>query len=114
MPLEFPTHNSQHGCYDQGAPLDNSEHTLSRIYDMLYAAEQAGLNHEQVKTIFSTLPESIKLEFNYSNWRYCNSNSSLQQRSLPPRHQLLAPTEPDDLQLQMATSHLSLDIIREH
>lgn len=70
--MERPIHNSQHGCTDTSAPSEHSENTLSRILDMLYAAEQAGLDHEQVTAIFSTLPDSMKLEFNYSNWRYRN------------------------------------------
>jgi len=68
--LEKPTLFSQHGCADQSNPTIHSEETLSRVFDMLYAAEQAGLDKTQVNKIFSILPETMKLEFNYSNWKY--------------------------------------------
>ena len=80
--MERPIHGTQHGCTDTGAPTEHTEDQLSRVYDMLYAAEQAGLDHEQVRKIFTTLPESMKLEFNYSNWRYCNPGARLQYRQL--------------------------------
>jgi hypothetical protein len=95
--LNLPVHGEQHGCNDQGAPSSHSEEELSRVYDMLYSAEQAGLGHEQVRKIFSTLPESMKLEFNYSNWRYCNAGARLQFRAIEKRHPLLTAVEPDDL-----------------
>lgn len=48
-------------------PEDYTEEQLSRVYDMLYSAEQAGL---EPKLVFSVIPENMKLEFNYSNWKY--------------------------------------------
>lgn len=69
--LEKPVHGSPHGCTDQRKPETHTEKQLSRVYDMLYAAEQAGL---QAQKIFNSLPDSMKLEFNYSNWRYRDDN----------------------------------------
>ena len=79
--METAVHGEQHGCHDQGHPTENSEYQLSRIYDMLFAAQEAGLSEDQIQKIFSTLPDSTKLEFNYSNWRYCNLGSKLAYRS---------------------------------
>jgi hypothetical protein len=81
MILETPVHGEQHGCHDQAQPTDNSEYQLSRIYDMLFAAQEAGLLKDQIQKIFSSLPETMKLEFNYSNWRYCNIGAKLTYRS---------------------------------
>ncbi len=68
--LKPPVHGEQHGCYDQGKPEKYTEKQLSRVYDILFAAEQADLNKAQVNQVFATLPDSMKLEFNYSNWKY--------------------------------------------
>jgi hypothetical protein len=87
--LEKPVHGSQHGCTDQGQPTEHTEEQLSRVYDMLYAAEQAGVNPDQTQKIFSSLPDSMKLEFNYSNWRYCNEGAKLQCRAIENRHHCL-------------------------
>jgi len=97
--MELPAHGSQQGCSDQGHPIDNTEYQLSRIYDMLYSAQEAGLSGNEIQKIFSTLPGSTKLEFNYSNWRYCNPGALLTYRTPNPRHHLLAACEPDGLNL---------------
>ena len=68
--LSTPVHGEQHGCTDQGKPETCSEYQLSRIYDMLFAAQEAGLEKNQIQQIFSSLPEAMKLEWNYSNWKY--------------------------------------------
>ena len=35
-----------------------------------FAAQEAGLEKNQIQQIFSSLPEAMKLEWNYSNWKY--------------------------------------------
>jgi len=71
--MKKPYHGEQFGCFDQGKPINHTEYELSRVYDMLYAAELTNLSSDNIKKIFSILPESLRLEYNYSNWKY-NSN----------------------------------------
>jgi len=71
--LSTPVHGEQHGCHDQAKSPTYSEYQLSRIYDMLFAAQEAGLLKEVVQKIFAILPEDMKLDWNYSNWKYQGS-----------------------------------------
>jgi len=63
----------QYGTSDMGKPIACTEEQLSRVYDVLYNAEKAGLKKDVIKKIFMCLPEDMKLEFNYSNWKYQES-----------------------------------------
>lgn len=70
----------QLGCTDTAAPEAYTEEQLSRVHDLLLAAqrlEDSVENLEGVRSLplltsqtFKLLPETLKLEFNYSNWRY--------------------------------------------
>lgn len=75
--MEKGVHGVIMGCHDQGVPEIYTEEQLSRVHDMLYNAHRAGLPREDIQKIFSTLPEMMKLEFNYSCWRYCNEGAYL-------------------------------------
>jgi hypothetical protein len=67
-------HGQQFGCNDTGAPETYTAEQLSRVRDMLFAAEKvepiAEMQDKLVSSIFKMLPEAMKLELNYSNWKY--------------------------------------------
>ena len=61
-------HGAQCGCYDQGPPVTYADEQLSRLSDILELADEIG---DRTKiAIWVALPRDLKLEFNYSNWRY--------------------------------------------
>lgn len=68
MPTSKPYHGKKYGCNDTLPPEFYTANQLSRIADMLYAAGISGIVTEEA--VWQTLPESAKLEFNYSNWSY--------------------------------------------
>ncbi len=57
-----------YGCTDGGSPI-TTEYDLSRVYDMLYHAELVG-GQNLTRQVFTLLPDSVKLDFNYSKWQY--------------------------------------------
>lgn len=65
--IKQPQVGRQHGCNDTGAPETHTAAELSRLLDALYAAQEAGLS---VRDAFALAPDTMKLEFNYSNWKY--------------------------------------------
>ena len=71
MKLFTPKPNQQFGCPDQSPPVNTSMEKLSRMYDALFAANEAGLNIQDVFKLFSS---NEKLEFNYSCWQYQPKN----------------------------------------
>ena len=60
----------QFGCHDQAPPELNTPEQLSKIHDLLQVAETVG-GKILKKQVFNLLDNATKLEFNYSNWRYC-------------------------------------------
>jgi hypothetical protein len=61
-------HGDQCGCHDQGPPETYADEQLSRVHDILKLADEIG---DRTKiSIWTALPTKLKLEFNYSNWRY--------------------------------------------
>lgn len=67
MALTKPTHGRQYGCNDTAHPEQHTPAQLSRLTDAMYAAQEAGLDYKEV---FRQAPDSMKLEWNYSNWKY--------------------------------------------
>ena len=69
---------TQMGCTDTGSPETCTEQQLSQVHDLLLAAQRLedSATEEQrgfgmlTAQVFKLLPENIKLEFNYSNWKY--------------------------------------------
>lgn len=57
------------GSSDQDPPEKHTEHELSRVADLLSAAEKVG-GEDLQKKVFALLPSSLKLEFNYAKWSY--------------------------------------------
>lgn len=62
-----PTPGRQYGTTDQGPPEDYTEYQLSRIADILYAAQEAKLDP---KKFWKILPDNMKMEWNYAKWKY--------------------------------------------
>ena len=63
----------QLGCTDMGAPEQYTPEQLSRVHDLLLAAQRLEDSADVpmlTATTFKSLPEALKLEFNYSNWKY--------------------------------------------
>jgi hypothetical protein len=63
----------QLGCTDMAAPEKYTPAQLSRLHDFLLAAqrfEDAADVPLLTAHAFKLLPETLKLEFNYSKWKY--------------------------------------------
>ncbi|MDD5649760.1 MAG: hypothetical protein PHF86_04970 [Candidatus Nanoarchaeia archaeon] len=63
----------QLGCTDMDAPEEYTPEQLSRVHDLLLVAQRLedSANVPMLTTqTFRLLPETLKLEFNYSNWKY--------------------------------------------
>lgn len=54
------------GCTDTAPPSDSNDYELSRILDVLDKAPDPDKKQEY----FRSLPDPVKLEFNYSRWSY--------------------------------------------
>ena len=67
MALSKPFPGRQYGCTDQGGPEDCTEEQLSRLADAMYALQEAGLD---TKVFWDQVPNSMKMEWNWSNWQY--------------------------------------------
>jgi hypothetical protein len=67
MALTKPVDGQVCGCADTDQPQKYSMKQLSRLYDMLYAAQEAGIN---VMKLTPQVPTAMMIEFNYSKWRY--------------------------------------------
>jgi len=70
MIMEKPVEGQMFGCNDQNPPTQYTPYQLSRIADLLYSGHSAGLPESSVQKMFSSLPDAMKLEFNYSCWKY--------------------------------------------
>lgn len=66
--LEKPYPGKCYGCIDTDAPSHSNPKQLSRVVDMLYAAQESGI--VDAVDVFKLLPEHVRLEFNYSRWHY--------------------------------------------
>jgi hypothetical protein len=62
-----PTDGKKMGANDTDAPEGYTAAQLSRLYDALYYAQEAGLDPKEV---FKLAPDDMKGEWNYSNWTY--------------------------------------------
>ncbi|MDD5649445.1 MAG: hypothetical protein PHF86_03360 [Candidatus Nanoarchaeia archaeon] len=69
-------HGAQCGCNDMAPPEKYTAEQLSRVRDLLMAAEKVEETAQSLlpTTVFRSLPEAMKLEFNYSNWKYVEVN----------------------------------------
>jgi len=61
-------HGQQFGCHDQAPPEKYTPEHLSRVRDMLLAAEK--VDEKLAQQVFKLLPDDLKCEFAYSNWKY--------------------------------------------
>lgn len=64
---------TQMGCTDTDKPENYTEDQLSLLHDLLLAAQRLEDNTNTAMLtaqVFKLLPEMLKLEFNYSNWKY--------------------------------------------
>jgi hypothetical protein len=64
--MSKPQPGQAYGATDTGAPEEHSEEQLSRAADLLYYADQLGVQKE----VWAALPRNLKVEWNYSKWRY--------------------------------------------
>lgn len=62
------------GCTDGAPPEGVSEERLSRILDAVDACRVVG--DEGANAFFRTLPDEVKMSFNYSKWRYVARKAS--------------------------------------
>ena len=62
-----PRPGQKFGTSDQAPPEDFTEDQLSRLADALWAAQEAGLDP---KKVFKLAPDTMKGEWNFSNWTY--------------------------------------------
>ena len=62
-----PEAGQQYGKQSEAEPVNHSSEELSRLTDVLYNAEQLGL---RVREIFAMAPETMRLEWRFSNWQY--------------------------------------------
>jgi hypothetical protein len=67
MTMSKPVPGRQYGCNDTSAPEQFTPAQLSRLADAMFAAQEAGLNF---KDVFFLAPPNMKMEWNYSNWKY--------------------------------------------
>lgn len=62
------------GTTDQGPPEKFTPAQLSRIYDMLYAAQEADMKGPEgqplMNAVWGCLTPDAKMEWNYSKWKY--------------------------------------------
>ena len=58
-----------HGTTDGGPPEAHTPEELSRLSDVYQLAFEY-FGKEQAQKVFATFPDSMKLEFNYANWKY--------------------------------------------
>lgn len=69
-----PFEGKSYGITDGPSPKECSEYQLSRIVDMLYAAQESNLKGPEgqplLNAVFGCLSAQIKKEFNYSKWKY--------------------------------------------
>jgi hypothetical protein len=67
----IPTHihGTQYGCNDTGAPEGVTAAALSSVLDALDLLRHA-FGDEAANAMFRTLPDNVKLSFNYANWKY--------------------------------------------
>lgn len=56
------------GCTDSETPSFSKQYELSRTYDKMYSAQQAGKNW--FTEIWEGLTSNSKMEMNWSNWKY--------------------------------------------
>jgi hypothetical protein len=71
MALTKPFVGRQYGCNDTSGPENYTAYQLSRLTDAMFAAQQAGLDY---KDIFILAPAPMRMEWNYSNWKYVEGN----------------------------------------
>jgi hypothetical protein len=67
--MDKPVKGKQYGTTDQGKPENHSVEELSRVADLLWAATQVG-GRKLSQDVFKLLPQSLRGEFNYANWKY--------------------------------------------
>lgn len=74
MPKITPKkHGEQLGCTDMAPPETYTPEQLSRVHDLLLAAQRledcTGIP-DLVTGAFKLLPQALMLESNYANWKY--------------------------------------------
>lgn len=70
--MKKPQPGQAFGTNDQGPPEDHTPDELSRLADLLYAANVVG-GKELAQKVFKLVPDSMKGEFNYAKWEYVAS-----------------------------------------
>ena len=70
--MKKPQPGQAFGTNDQGPPENNTPDELSRVADLVYAANLVG-GKELAQKVFKLVPDSMKGEFNYAKWEYVAS-----------------------------------------
>ena len=65
--MDKPRAGKAYGSTDQAAPEKYTPEQLSRLTDAMYNAQEAGIDYQAV---FKLAPDDMKLEWNYSKWKY--------------------------------------------
>jgi len=73
--MKKPQPGQAFGTNDQGPPENHTPDELSRLADLLYAANIVGgdKGRELAQKVFKLVPDSMKGEFNYAKWEYVAS-----------------------------------------
>lgn len=74
--IPHPYEGKQLGCTDQAPPTTHTPFQLSRALDAMIAAQEATDDPKAAQRVFRTFPDNLKLEFNYSFWRYTTREGS--------------------------------------
>ena len=70
--MKKPQPGQAFGTNDQGPPENHTPDELSRLADLVYAANLVG-GKELAQKVFKVVPDSMKGEFNYAKWEYVAS-----------------------------------------
>ena len=70
--MKKPQSGQAFGTNDQGPPENHTPDELSRLADLVYAANLVG-GKELAQKVFKVVPDSMKGEFNYAKWEYVAS-----------------------------------------
>ena len=72
--ISVPVVGKSYGASDTAAPKNTTPAQLSRVLDILYAAQESGLKGPEgqslVDSIWGAIPKEVKGDFNYAKWKY--------------------------------------------